>query len=129
MTKKEERQAIFDKTNGRCGYCGNPLEKGWHKDHMKPIDRESEWDRKEGKFKATGVIRNPENDNFENLLAACPRCNLRKSKSSVDDFRYELMNTVNSLNRDSSAYRFAKQYGLIIEIGLKIVFYFETLEL
>jgi len=129
MTKKEERQAIFDKTNGRCGYCGDPLQKGWHKDHMEPIGRESEWDRKGRKFRQTGVLRKPENDNFENLLASCPKCNLRKGSSKVDMFRYELMNTIDSLNRDSSPYRFAKQYGLLKETGIKIVFYFETLKL
>lgn len=129
MTKKEERQFIFDKTNGRCGYCGNELKKGWHKDHMKPIGRESEWDRKDRKFKHTGVVRKPERDVLENLLASCPKCNLRKGSSSINNFRGELMNTIESLNRDSSPYRFAKQYGLLKETGVKIIFYFETLKL
>ncbi|VXB97866.1 conserved hypothetical protein [Exiguobacterium sp. 8A] len=38
MNKK--RRAIFEKSGGRCWYCGCRLEeKGWHADHFEPIRR------------------------------------------------------------------------------------------
>ena len=129
MTKKEERQAIFDKTNGRCGYCGEDLKKGWHVDHMKPVRRESKWDRNKGRFVSTGKMEKPENDTFENKIASCPSCNTRKSTDSIDSFRYGLMEITKVLDRDVTAYRFGVRYGLIKETGVKIVFYFETLNL
>lgn len=129
MTKKEEREAIFNKTNGRCGYCGEPLKKGWHMDHMKPIRRQSKWDRKKRRFVATGVVERPENDTFENKIASCPSCNTRKGAESIEGFRSGLMHITEMLNRDSTIYKFANRYGLIKETNIKIVFYFETLNL
>lgn len=129
MTKKEERKAIFDKTNGRCGYCGEGLNKGWHVDHMKPIMRISKWDRKKHRFISTGEMENPENDTFENKIASCPSCNTRKGSETIDGFRYGLMRITEMLDRDSSIYRFGIKYGMIKETGVKIIFYFETLNL
>jgi len=129
MTKKEERQAIFDKTNGRCGYCGETLKKGWHMDHMKPILRESKWDRNKQRFVTTGEIERPENDVFENKIASCPSCNTRKGSESIEGFRNGLLRITEMLDRDSTIYRFGIKYGLIKETGVKIVFYFETLNL
>ena len=128
MTKKEERQAIFDKTNGRCGYCGEDLKKGWHVDHMKPVRRVSKWSRDKLKWIATGEVENPENDTFENKIASCVRCNTRKGAESIEGFRNGLLHICEMLNRDSSIYRFGLKYGMIKETGVNIVFYFETLK-
>lgn len=128
MTKKEERQAIYNKTNGKCGYCGVSLEGKFHVDHMEPVHRITEWDLDKNKMVFTGKFHNPENDVFENKIASCPSCNIRKHGSNVDGFRRQLMNTINVLNRDVSAYRFAKRFGLIEESGIVITFYFETLK-
>lgn len=38
MTSKE-RQQVFDKTGGKCAYCGCELNKGWHVDHADPVKR------------------------------------------------------------------------------------------
>ena len=32
MNKK--RQGIYDKSGGKCWYCGIELKKGWHMDHL-----------------------------------------------------------------------------------------------
>ncbi len=115
MTKKEQRQAIFDKTNGNCGYCGCELEKGWHEDHMEPVVRELKYDSEKCRYVTTGKMYHPENDCFENKIASCPSCNIRKHSANVEQFRYALSNTITTLNRDHSAYRFAKRFGLVKE--------------
>lgn len=127
MTKKQERELIFNKTNGRCGYCGNPLKNGWHIDHMKPVVRDFKYCRKKQRHVQTGVLLSPENDVFENKIASCPSCNIRKSSLELEGFRHSLQHTIQTLNNDHSAYIFAKRYGLIKETNIDIKFYFETL--
>lgn len=34
---KKERAEVFNKTNGRCGYCGETLVGRWNVDHMRSI--------------------------------------------------------------------------------------------
>lgn len=126
MTKKEERQAIYDKTNGKCGYCGDELKSGWHVDHMEPVERKLEWNKDKRMLVTNGEMHRPENDCFENKIASCPSCNIRKHSANVEQFRWALENTIKSLNRDTSAYKFAKKYGLVKETGNRVEFYFET---
>ncbi len=44
--KKSDRIKIFEKYGGKCAYCGCDLTKSWHADHIKPIVRDSKFDRK-----------------------------------------------------------------------------------
>ena len=37
--KKTDREKVFNKCGGRCAYCGDELKKGWHVDHMEPVER------------------------------------------------------------------------------------------
>lgn len=114
MTKRER---IAAKTNNRCGYCGDPLQKGWHLDHIEPVLRQKD-----------GTMERPENNTESNLMAACPSCNRQKNRCTLEDFRHNIKQFVNSLNRYSTQYKFAKRYGLVHETGLeKVKFYFETL--
>ena len=39
MSKKKDREIIFNKFGGRCAYCGCELQKGWHVDELLPIVR------------------------------------------------------------------------------------------
>lgn len=55
----ELRAQVFNLTNGLCFWCDSRLEKGWHCDHFIPFSRGG----------ATSL---------ENLVPACPSCNLRK---------------------------------------------------
>ena len=85
--KKEQRQKIFEKYNGRCAYCGCDLVKGWHVDHIKPIVRNSKWNSIEKKFEQDGTCRKPENENLENYNPSCASCNIQKNSFTVEEFR------------------------------------------
>lgn len=125
MTKKD-RQIVFDKYNGKCAYCGCELVKGWHADHVEPIVRDSKWNRDKGRFEQIGTCRKPENETLENYNPACASCNIQKNSFTVEQFRSNIKQFVNSLNQYSTQYKFAKRYGLVIETDIEVKFYFET---
>lgn len=137
MNKKEERQAIHDKYGGKCAYCGDPLVKGWHADHLLPVIRD--WDfvldengerimcEKTYQYKKKSRMRYPERDVFENKIPACASCNVNKHQMDIEGFRNLIIGFIRSLNLRSTQYKLAKRYGLVQETDAKVVFYFETL--
>jgi len=69
---KSKRLAVFNKTNGKCAYCGSELSvEKFTIDHVKPTS-------KGGKTK------------MKNLLPACKRCNHEKYDLSLQEYRKEL---------------------------------------
>ena len=122
---KKDRQLVFDKFGGKCAYCGCDLKKGWHIDHIEPIVRDSIWNMQKGKFEHTGTCRKPENENIENYHPSCASCNIQKNSYSIEQFRANIKQFVNSLNQYSTQYKFAKRYGLIEETNMNVKFYFE----
>ena len=123
MNKKEERQFVFDKTNGRCAYCGEKLKKGWHVDELLPVRRNMKWNGR--RFVWDGTYEHPERLNIDNQMPSCPSCNINKHSDSIEGFRSLIAGFINSLNRDSTQYKIAKRYGLITETKKPVVFYFE----
>jgi 5-methylcytosine-specific restriction endonuclease McrA len=124
MTKKD-RAIVFEKYGGRCAYCGCILEKGWHVDHLEPIVRDSKWNREKGRFETTGTCRNPENESVLNYNPACASCNIQKNSFTLERFRSNIKQFVDSLNQYSTQYKFAKRYGLVTERDVEVEFYFE----
>ncbi|WP_434999988.1 HNH endonuclease (plasmid) [Vibrio scophthalmi] len=117
MLKKlsTKRQAIFDKSGGVCWYCGDPLaEKRWHEDHFYPIRRNND-----------GTCLNPQYDVEENKVPSCAPCNKLKSSLSIQCFRKYIDEFVDSLNKYTNQYKFAKRYGQIQETRHPVVFWFE----
>jgi len=117
--KKEDRQLIFDKYNGKCAYCGTDLKKGWHVDHIEPVVR--------GVIFKTEMYH-PERDNMGNCNPSCASCNIQKHSFSLEQFRNNIKKYVESLNQYSTTYKFAKKYGLITETNIEVKFYFEKLK-
>jgi hypothetical protein len=35
----KDRETVFNKFGGKCAYCGEELQKGWHVDEMEPVIR------------------------------------------------------------------------------------------
>lgn len=96
----QSRRRIFNLTNGRCFYCGCKLDfENFHKDHFKAKS-------KGGKA-------------LNNLVPACPDCNIMKSNLGVDSFRKKL----NELLHDNIHGRLIAKYYGINEKEIK--FYFE----
>lgn len=124
---KKLREKIKKKYSGKCAYCGCELVKGWHVDHIKPVVRDSKWNRNKGRFIPTGILKNPENENIDNYNPSCPSCNIQKNSFTLEEFRKNIQNFVNSLNNYSTQYKFAKRYNLVTETNKKVIFYFETL--
>ena len=126
MTKKD-RQIVFDKYKGKCAYCGCELQKGWHVDHIEPIVRDFIYNKRKQRLETNGICRNPENENLQNYNPSCPSCNIQKNSYTLEQFRENIKEFVNSLNQYSTQYKFAKKYGLIQETEIEVKFYFETL--
>jgi hypothetical protein len=110
---KVDRKAIFNMYDGRCTYCGRPLGKTWHVDHIEPVLRE--------KGKMELACRHA----AENLTPACPPCNRSKSRMSLEHWRDWLAGHVTGLQR-LSTYRLCIAYGLVVETEMPVKFYFET---
>jgi 5-methylcytosine-specific restriction endonuclease McrA len=127
--KKVDRQRIFDKYGGRCAYCGCELLKGWHVDEVEPVRRNKVWniDLRRWETNKEKPFEHPERMCIENQNPACASCNINKHSESLEDFRKSIKKYVESLNLYSTQYKIAKRYGLIMETGIEVKFYFETL--
>jgi 5-methylcytosine-specific restriction endonuclease McrA len=124
--KKTDRELIFNKYDGKCAYCGCELIKGWHADHIEPIVRDFIYNKNKQRFKTNGVCRNPENENLQNYNPSCPSCNIQKNSYTLEQFRENIKQFLNSLNQYSTQYKFAKKYGLVSENDIEVKFHFET---
>ena len=118
--KKEKRQLIHQKYNGRCAYCGDKLEYSkMHVDHIIPLYRR--WTNLElekyGKVKGSGKI--------DNLMPSCQTCNLSKSTFTLDVWKEQICLKINRLRRDSSSFRLIEKFNLIKVKNSDIIFYFE----
>jgi 5-methylcytosine-specific restriction endonuclease McrA len=68
MPEVTKRQKIFNKTNGRCYYCGVKLDPyNWEVDHKIP--------------KSKGGT-----DSLDNSVPCCPKCNDEKGAMTVKEY-------------------------------------------
>jgi len=111
----KNRQAVWDKSNGICWYCGDKLVKGWHVDHFLPIVRDE---------KGGGCML-PENDTFENLVPSCAPCNRYKTFYNIEYFRHLIQNAANASRKLTSGFRISERFGLIEVKDEPVVFWFE----
>lgn len=120
---KEQREVVRGRFNGRCAYCGEPLSERWHADHFIAVRRDFEFIN--GGTRNTGKLLNPENDRIENMMPACPPCNLDKHSMPLEAWRRKLQRSCEVLQRNNPTYRHATRFGLVRETSEPIVFYFE----
>jgi hypothetical protein len=107
---KNERRRVYEKTGGRCAYCGCALQiEEMAVDHVIPL--------------ADGGA-----DAESNLLPACRSCNHRKNTESVERFRASVERFPVVLARDSVTYRNAVRFGLVVPNPHNIKFYFELIK-
>ena len=109
LTKKEQ-QAVYDKYDGHCAYCGKKIEyKDMQVDHRVAIMHCGE-------------------DEMDNYMPACRRCNHYKRAASVEGFRMMIEEIPIKLMRDSYIYKVAADYGFVPTEEQEIEFYFEKIE-
>ena len=128
---KKQRQAIWDKSEGHCWYCGCELpEKGWHADHFHPIIRKVKSvpgdHPRTYKLVSTNEAFRPEHDTLENRVPSCAPCNLFKGTFSVEGFRRELEAQVERARRSSVNFRMAERFGQLRVFENPVVFWFEN---
>lgn len=137
-----QRIIIHDMFNGHCAYCGETLVKGWHADHIEPVEREwwkahrpkttTKWDEKNKCIVQVDSDRRvtmgrPDRDCMENMFPACRACNIDKSSLPLEVWRKAMEDRVDVCRRNYSAYRHAERFGLVKQVETKVIFYFERL--
>ncbi|WP_339862283.1 HNH endonuclease [Paremcibacter congregatus] len=116
---KKMRQAVFEKSQGHCWYCGDVLSSKWHCDHIEPIRRGDGGCVSSKNFNTL--------HNVDNLAPACVPCNLFKSVYSLEGFRRKISYQVERTRKSSVNFRVAERFGLIRPTGNDVVFWFERM--
>ena len=115
---KKVREAVYQKYNGHCAYCGKSIAyKDFQLDHLIPKQREQ--------FKK---YSEEEIECFENYMPACRRCNHYKRAHTLECFRQMIEEIPAKLFRDNYIYKVGLDYELIKVDERKIKFYFEQME-
>jgi len=95
---KKKRQVLRQMFGGKCAYCGRDLpEHAWEVDH----------------------------DNLKQPFPSCRACHSDKNFMSLEDWRAHLEQKPEVLRRNYSAWRHAERFGLVAQVGTKVVFHFE----
>ena len=122
---KIDRKAVYDKFNGHCAYCGNPIHfEAFQVDHIVP--------KHLGHFYKSITMKNHVNgkgenvDSLENLFPSCRRCNHYKRGETLQSFRVT-METLHKRIMDIYICKVAKDYGIISIKPFDGLFYFERI--
>ena len=118
---KKLREALYQKYNKCCAYCGCRLEyKDMQIDHIASVYVNTD---------IRQTMTEQELYDIKNLMPTCRQCNFYKSTFSIEDFRERLQSTMLQNLEKNFNYRLAKKYGFVEEIKKKkVTFYFETLK-
>lgn len=121
--KKEnkKRLAVYQKYNGKCGYCGNDIEyKDMQIDHIYPKHL------KYNTYDWGGRVKQcPDNiDCFENLMPSCRMCNFYKGGLTIENFRKQMQSIHDRLQKEF-IFRLSLKYGIINIMPFDGKFYFE----
>lgn len=124
---KIDRVKVFEKYNGKCGYCGESiLLKTMQVDHI--IPQYNYLFHIKNQFKIPVFLNHlgeSDMNHPDNLMPSCRVCNKWKGAFDLDLFRKEVFEQIKRLNDYSSNYRMAKRYNLVEENPKPVVFYFE----
>ena len=118
---KKERQAVYEKCNGHCAYCGCELDiKDMQIDHIVSVG----WSSYGGK-ESQRLIEEGKMNEIDNLLPACRQCNFYKGMNDLDGFRYMLKNVLWNTCTNNFQQKLAMKYGMITKHEWDGRFYFE----
>lgn len=109
---KKVREAVYQKYNGHCAYCGREITyKDMQVDHFQPL-------------RAWG-IEDAGTDDISNLMPSCRMCNHYKRANSLETFRRYIQEIPKKLH-ENYIYKVGVVYGNVTETERPIVFYFEN---
>jgi len=122
MTNKEKREAVYEKCQGHCAYCGKNISiKEMQVDHIEP-----HWHTlTEDQALKVGIKKG--SHDLENLNPSCARCNKWKSTFSLESFRKVVETSLDRLERDTPNFRLARDFGLLKTNKEEVKFYFEII--
>lgn len=116
---RETRKHIHEKTGGTCAYCGQKLTlSATQIDHVVPFEFAE-------LLQKMGIDVNSD----ENLFPACRSCNNYKHSMTLEKMRNAVEAWPAVLNRDSTTYRNAVRFEMVIPAPHKVRFHFEKIGL
>lgn len=130
---KTKRKKVHKKYGCKCAYCGVKIAYDeMHVDHIVP---KYNFEKLYQQYAYNGLnngipvfllhLTEKDIDHIDNLNPACRVCNKAKDTFSLEKFRQEIMMKPSREKRNRANYRLALKYGLIKEMPLDVVFYFE----
>lgn len=106
---KLQRQTLYAKMDGRCGYCGTRLKLSkMQLDHIEPLHLGGE-------------------DTLENLMCSCRSCNHYKHTLTVEKYR-EYILTIGERLSNNVTFNHAVRFGMVTINDIKVKFYFEEIK-
>ncbi len=107
MISKAKRQEVFDKSDGRCAYCGYPITRNtFQVDHI-----------------IAKCMRG--SDSISNLYPSCRRCNNYKRWSTTEEFRVNIQKAIDVQRRSNPMFHMLERFGIIKQVKTEVVFHFE----
>lgn len=122
---KQERETLRGMFGGLCAYCGTLLGDRWHADHVERVERKLA--RVNGRVVCTKESHRPHLDTIDNMMPACPPCNIDKHTLTIEAWRLKLQDACGVLTRNQPTYRHALRFGLVVETKANVVFHFEKI--
>jgi len=116
--KAKEKEAVYNKYNGHCAYCGKELGRlaNLRVDHATPIGKDSSF----------GFLQSKLNS-IDNLMPACNHCNIYKGQLNIEDFRFKMFR-LHKVIKSIFAVKIAIDFGIITLPDWSGKFYFEKVE-
>ena len=123
---KINREVVYNKCNGRCAYCEEPLKfENMEVDHIFP--KHLKHFLKSAKMRELYKLSFTDINDPENLLPSCKPCNIHKRGiPTLEEWRNELQRQVLLLMKNPQFNR-ALRYGQIQLTPKPIEFHFEKL--
>lgn len=124
---KRQKDALRAKFGGRCAYCGGELDR-MHADHMDPVTRIDRDCMGRPLPAEERRLIHPDRNVVDNMMPACPPCNLHKGGYKLEQWREYLQRSAEIVRKQTSTFRAGERFGVITVSDAPIVFYFERLE-
>lgn len=121
---KSQREALRGLFDGRCGYCGQVMEK-MHADHIAPVIRvTTDPHGKRLPIADQRMVKSGRNV-VGNMMPACGPCNISKGGYGLEEWRALLARSAEIVAREKSIFRAAVRLGIIQVNDAPVVFHFE----